>query len=322
MDKNLKEKILLAGKKSFKYVEVGQGPLVLLVHGWPESWYSWRHQLPEIAKLGFKTVAFNLRGYADSFSPLDIQEYSMKNFMKDILDIIDYFNVKDTILIGHDWGAPICWNTAAIYKSRVKAVIGLSVPYSGRGEISSTKLWENLYKDIFFYQNYFQKIGVAEKELEKNIEESIKKIYYWCSGEGFYNNVKTLKDLDSGLLDGISLPPNGLNWLSEKDISFYVEEFNKSGFRGPLNRYRNQETDWLELPELSNLRISQPSLFIGGEHDPVRYFIKNYDAYKDPGKLCNNLLGSFIIKRVGHWVQQENPKEVNSIIKKFLLTLF
>ena len=87
MDKNLKEKILITGKKNFKYVEVGQGPLVLLVHGWPESWYSWRHQLPEIAKLGFKTVAFNLRGYADSFSPLDIQEYSMKNFMKDILDI-------------------------------------------------------------------------------------------------------------------------------------------------------------------------------------------------------------------------------------------
>ena len=185
-------------------------------------------------------------------------------------------------------------------------------------KISSVQIWKELYKNTFFYQNYFQEVGLAEKELEKNIKESIIKIYYWISAEGFKNNIKTSNNKESSLLEGLSYPTKPLSWLSNTDIEYLCKEFKKSGFRGPLNRYRNQHKDWVDLPELSNLKISSPSLFIGGEYDPVRFFIKNYDSYENPGKLCSNFFGAHIVKDCGHWVQQEKPEQVNGIIKNFL----
>ena len=239
--------------------------------------------------------------------------------MEDIIDIISFLNKGTAILIGHDWGAPICWTTAAYFKEKISGVIGLSVPFTRRGKISSTKLWNKLYKNIFFYQNYFQKIDIPEKELEKDILMSLKKIYYWCSAEGYFDKIKTSKDLKSGLLDNIPDPGDRLKWLVNINLKSMVKDFEESGFKGTLNRYRAQEIDWIELKELDEMLITPPSLFIGGEFDPVRYFIKNYDAYKNAGKYCSNYKGTFIIKNSGHWVQQEKPAEVNKIIKDFLM---
>ena len=312
-------KTLEIKKKKFKCVIKGEGPLVLLVHGWPETWVSWSNQINFIAKLGFQVLAFNTRGYGGSFIPESISSYSLKYFMEDIIDIISFLNKDTAILIGHDWGAPICWTTAAYFKEKVSGVIGLSVPFTRRGKISSTKLWNKLYKNIFFYQNYFQKIDIPEKELEKDILMSLKKIYYWCSAEGYFDKIKTSKDLKSGLLDNIPDPGDRLKWLVNINLKSMVKDFEESGFKGTLNRYRAQEIDWIELKELDEMLITPPSLFIGGEFDPVRYFIRNYDAYKNAGKYCSNYKGTFIIKNSGHWVQQEKPTEVNKIIKEFLM---
>ncbi len=312
-------KTLEIKKKKFKCVIKGEGPLVLLVHGWPETWVSWNNQINFIAKLGFQVLAFNTRGYGGSFIPESISSYSLKYFMEDIIDIISFLNKGTAILIGHDWGAPICWTTAAYFKEKISGVIGLSVPFTRRGKISSTKLWNKLYKNIFFYQNYFQKIDIPEKELEKDILMSLKKIYYWCSAEGYFDKIKTSKDLKSGLLDNIPDPGDRLKWLVNINLKSMVEDFEESGFKGTLNRYRAQEIDWIELKELDEMLITPPSLFIGGEFDPVRSFIRNYDAYKNAGKYCSNYKGTFIIKNSGHWVQQEKPTEVNKIIKEFLM---
>ena len=312
-------KTLEIKKKKFKCVIKGEGPLVLLVHGWPETWVSWNNQINFIAELGFQVLAFNTRGYGGSFIPKSLSSYSLKYFMEDIIDIISFLNKDTAILIGHDWGAPICWTTAAYFKEKVSGVIGLSVPFTRRGKISSTKLWNKLYKNIFFYQNYFQKIDIPEKELEKDILLSLKKIYYWCSAEGYFDKIKTSKDLKSGLLDNIPDPGDRLKWLVNINLKSMVEDFEESGFKGTLNRYRAQEIDWIELQELDEMLITPPSLFIGGEFDPVRSFIRNYDAYKNAGKYCSNYKGTFIIKNSGHWVQQENPTEVNKIIKEFLM---
>ena len=243
---------LVVNNKKFKAVITGNGPLVLLVHGWPETWVSWKEQINFISKLGYKVCAFNTRGYGESFCPNEIKDYSLKYFMEDIIDIISYFNKDKAILIGHDWGAPICWTTAAYYKEKVSAIIGLSVPYTRRGKISSTKLWKNLYKKIFFYQNYFQKISIPEKELEKDILISLQKIYYWCSAEGYFDKIKTSKDINSGLLDNIPLPKDRLKWLRNDNLEAMVKDFEKSGFKGSLNRYRAQEIDWIELKNLTN----------------------------------------------------------------------
>ena len=192
------------------------------------------------------------------------------------MGIINAENVNKAILIGHDWGAPICWNTAALYPNKVKAVIGLSVPYSQRGKISNIKLWHKLYEGRFFYQINYQNKGVAEKELEKDISTSLRKIYYWASAEGYYNKVKSDNNTHSGLLDGIPDPNPFPKWLSQEDLKYFTSEFKNSGFRGPLNRYRNQERDWKLIPELSTLEIEVPSFFIGGGKDGVRHFIKGH----------------------------------------------
>ena len=315
----LEEKTLKVNNKSFKYIEKGEGKLVLLVHGWPENCNSWLNQIFFISNLGYKAVAINVRGYAGSFTPKSIQSYKLKFFMEDIIDIINYFKTGNAILIGHDWGAPICWTTAAYYKEKVTAVLGLSVPFTKRGKVSSTKLWQKLYKNIFFYQNYFQYENIPEEELEKNIKQSLLKIYYWCSEEGFQDKIKSDTKLNSGLLDGIPLPKKDrLKWLNYNYLKKLITDFEKTGFRGSLNRYRAQNLDWEELIELEHLNVLQPSIFIGGEHDPVRSFIKDYDAFKNAGKYCNNFKGSFIIENAGHWVQQEKPNEVNEIIGSFL----
>ena len=303
---------------SIKAKEYGIGPPVILVHGWPETYYSWRHQIKPIAKKGFKVIAINMRGYDGSYSPLKIEKYDMLSMVSDIVNIIKTQNYDTAILIGHDWGAPICWNTAALHPDKVSAVLGLSVPFTRRGSLSSTELWRKIYKNIFFYQTYFQKVGIPERELERNIEDSLRKIYFWCSAEGYDSKVQTSKEINSGLLDGLINPRIFPKWLSDKDINIFVESFKSSGFHGPLNRYRNQDRDWEKIPQLSDLTIDVPSYFIAGSKDPVRFFIKDKDAYDNPGKYCTKFHGKLIIDNAGHWVQQEKPEQTNIGILSFL----
>jgi pimeloyl-ACP methyl ester carboxylesterase len=302
-------------------VEYGKGPLIIMVHGWPESWYSWRHQIKPLADLGFKVLAIDVRGYGKSSKPEEVEKYDMLSLVNDILGIIKEEDAEKAILIGHDWGAPICWNTAALHPNKVKAVIGLSVPHARRGTISNSELWRTMYKDNFFYQTYFEKEGVAEEELERNIGVSLRKIYYWISAEGHDAKVKTNFEKNSELLDGLVDPNPFPSWLTEEDLNFYINEFTNSGFRGPINRYRNQDRDWENIPELSELKIEVPSFFIGGGKDSIRKFIKGYDLYENPGKHCNDFYGKIIIEKAGHWVQQEAPKETTDGIISFLKKL-
>ena len=315
---NFKNKTYELNDVKIYAIEQGEGPLVIMVHGWPESWYSWRHQIQPIADMGYKVIAIDVRGYGNSSKPLEIEKYDMLSLIGDLIKIIQKEKSKKAILIGHDWGAPICWNTAALHPDKVKAVIGLSVPHAKRGKISNIELWRQLYKEKFFYQLYFQKEGVAEKELEKDIAKSLRKIYFSGSGEGRDARVRTNPDKNSSFLDGLIDPKPFPKWLSQKDLNFYVKQFEKSGFRGPINRYRNQDRDWKNIPELSNLTIEVPSFFIGGGKDAIRKFIKDYDAYENPGKYCNNFYGKLIIDDVGHWVQQEAPEKTTQGILNFL----
>ena len=161
----------------------GEGPLVVMVHGWPELWYSWRHQIKAIARAGYQVVAPDMRGYGGSDKPTDLEAYDMVNLMGDILGIIDSFGQEKAILIGHDWGAPSVWNTAALHGGRVSGVAGLSVPYRRRASVSNIDLWRKLYADKFFYQVYFQAEGVVERELEADVRGALRKIYFSISGD-------------------------------------------------------------------------------------------------------------------------------------------
>jgi pimeloyl-ACP methyl ester carboxylesterase len=299
----------------------GEGPLVIMVHGWPELWYSWRHQIKVVAEAGYRVVVPDVRGYGGSDCPHDVNAYDMMNLMDDVVGLIDAFGEQQAILIGHDWGAPIVWNTAALHACRVAAVAGLSVPYRPRGELSTIALWRKLYHDKFFYQVYFQKDGVAEAELAADVRASLRKIYYAGSGDVPNADAWINRAPADNLLEGFVDPDPFPDWLSDDDLDYLVANFVQSGFRGAINRYRNQQRDFDRLPTMGVAPIEQPSCFIAGSKDLVRSFVRPLDPYEDVASHCRDFRGKTIIEGAGHWVQQEAPAEVNAALLSFLGSL-
>jgi pimeloyl-ACP methyl ester carboxylesterase len=296
----------------------GGGPLILCVHGWPELWYSWRHQIEHFAKRGYTVAALDVRGYGDSSKPQPIAAYSMLNIASDVAAIADALGGGKAILFGHDWGGPIVWNTALLYPRKIAAVAGLSVPYIPRGEAPLVAMFDAIYPNRFFYQRYFQAESVAEAELEADIETSLRKVYFALSGEAPLNKWIEHKPIDARLMDGMEDPKPFPAWMSDADLAVYVAAFKKSGFRGPLNRYRAQTIDFTDLANLAGKTVDQPSFFVGGERDAVRSFIAGADLYADPGAACTDFRGSVLIPGAGHWVQQEAPAETNAALERFV----
>ena len=299
----------------------GSGPVLLCVHGWPELWYSWRHQIAHFAELGYTVAAMDVRGYGGSSKPEPIAAYSMKNLSSDVAAVIREISDDPVVLLGHDWGAPIVWNTALLYPDLVRAVAGLSVPYVPGRDAAFIDLAEQLYADRFFYQIYFQQEGVAEAELEADVSSSLRKIYYAISGDAPTGTWLIEKPRHSPLLEGMVDPDPFPEWLTTADIKTYSDAFENGGFRGPLNRYRAQRIDVEDLVEIRGRTIQQPTCFIGGEKDAARHFMPGYDLYTNPGRACDDFRGSTIIGDVGHWVQQEAPAETNSALEVFLGSL-
>jgi pimeloyl-ACP methyl ester carboxylesterase len=308
---------------SVRAVVEGSGPLCILVHGWPESWYSWRHQIDPLVSAGYRVCVPDVRGYGGSDKPAAIEAYDMRQLTSDVAGLVDALGEKDAILMGHDWGAPIVWATSVLHREKVRAVIGLSVPHLGRGPMSSIDLWRQIYKDRFFYQLYFQEPGVAERELEADVRTALRKIYFAASGDLAKDDASLLspKPPNATLLEGLTDPDPFPAWLTDEDIDYYVGEFERSGFRGPLNRYRTQERDWADLPELGERKVSQPALFVAGERDPVLHFVPGVRLLDLMDSRYEDLRGKIVIEGAGHWIQQERPEQVNRAILAFLRTI-
>ena len=296
----------------------GDGPLVMMVHGWPELWYSWRHQIKPIAAAGYRVIVPDVRGYGGSDKPYPVEAYDMATMMADVVGLIDTMGEDQAILIGHDWGAPICWNTATLHPERVAAVAGLSVPHRKRGSVPAIQLWRQIYKDQFFYQLYFQDEGVAERELEADVRVALRKIYYSVSGNAPSLDTWVKRPPTATFLEAFTDPDPFPAWMTSDDLDYFVANFAASGFRGPLNRYRNQERDFANLPDMGVQPVQQPSCFIAGSKDVVRRFVPGMDLYADAGAHCADFRFSCIIEGAGHWVQQEAPGEVNEALLRFL----
>jgi pimeloyl-ACP methyl ester carboxylesterase len=300
--------------------EAGEGPLVILVHGFPELWYSWRHQIPALAEAGYHVVAPDVRGYGDSDKPKNIEDYAMKQHLADLNGIMDALGEKKAVIVGHDWGAPMAWNSAALYPDRYRAVAGLSVPYLPRGPIPPLQMMRAMFQDNFFYIIYFQDEGVAEAEFESDVDWSMRMFTWAASAQGRdipgFANAMAGKKKDSKLFDNMpdlkGVPP----WMTEEDHAYYVDKFKKGGFRGPINRYRNMDRDWEQLPELQDKKIEQPALFLSGDKDGVATF-----APMDPMKQLVPNLKIVTLANAGHWTQQERPKETNEELISWLNSL-
>lgn len=302
----------------------GRGPLVLMVHGFPESWYSWRHQMTPVAEAGFTAAALDVRGYGGSDKPFPVEAYAMEHMVADVVGVIEALSPgAPAIIAGHDWGAPIVWNSALIRPDRVRAVCGLSVPYMGVPSRPFSAVFDEVFtkRNKFFYQAYFQKEGVAEAEAERDIRGFLRKFYYALCGEAPDGSWPSDKTADATLLQGLVDPDPFPSWLSAADLDYYVGEFARSGLRGPLNRYRNHERDFAFLRRFEGRKIEQPALFIGGERDLVLTMFGRTDFAAAMRGEIPDLRGSDVLEGCGHWTQQERPRAVNDRLLAWLKSL-
>ncbi len=312
------------GEVSLRCAIEGTGPLVVMVHGFPESWYSWRHQIGPIAAAGFTACAIDVRGYGGSDKPQPVDAYAMERLTGDVAGLVEALTPGEpAVLIGHDWGAPIVWNTALTRPASVRAVAGLSVPYVGIGPRSMREMFEAVFTQNgkFFYQAYFQDEGVAEAKMEADVRGALRRFYYAISGDapdGTWPNDKVHGDpLLKGLVDPDPFPA----WLTAADEDYFVGEFAASGFRGPINRYRNHDRDFAWLQAFRGRKIEQPALFIGGERDLVLSMFgrRPHDELRAMIRAeVPDLRGADILPGCGHWTQQERPNEVNERLLAWL----
>ncbi|WP_245565446.1 alpha/beta fold hydrolase [Nocardioides insulae] len=308
-------------------VELGpeEGPMVLFVHGFPESWYSWRHQLPALADAGYRAVALDVRGYGRSSKPAAIEDYRMVRHVADNLALVRALGAETAVIVGHDWGAPIAWTTAQLRPDVFTAVAGLSVPFAPSGPTRPTDGFRAMGGEDEFYINYFQRPGRAEAEIEADVRRWLLGMYFTSSGEG------GLIARNAGFTGLAAIAPGGLmsdrfvypdqmpEWMDEEDLDFYAAEFECGGFSGPLNRYRNVDRDWEDLAAFGDRPIEVPALFVGGQFDgPTVWGKRNIDRFE---KTLPHLRGSHILPGCGHWVQQERAKEVNDLLLEFLGSL-
>lgn len=294
--------------------EQGQGPLVILCHGWPELSYSWRHQMGAIADAGFHAVAPDMRGFGRTSAPQDFAAYSIFDTVGDVVGLVQALGETKAILIGHDWGAPVVWHAALFRPDMFTAVAGLSVPPPVRAR---GRPLEKLKLDGIdnFYWQYFQTPGVAEAEFERDVDHSMRAMF----AKGFGDGEQSLfVDPAKGFLGNRPQKPVLPDWISEAELAHFVANYKASGFRGGFNWYRNLDRNWDLTAPWHGALVRQPSLFIAGSEDSVITGRIGAKRVAELDKVLPDLRGKLIIDGAGHWVQQERPAEVNAALVTFL----
>ena len=289
---------------------------ILCVHGWPELSHSWRYQIAHFAKARRRIAAMDVRGYGESSKPEAVEAYTMAELTGDVAALIDALGGR-AILFGHDWGAPIVWNTALRHADKVAAVAGLSVPYRPASDVNFLDAMRQVHANRFFYQLYFQEPGVAEAEFAAD-PLTLDKIFWGISGEGLRAHAFPQKAPDADFLTGMAAPDRYPEWMAEADMAIYREAFARGGWTGPLNRYRAQDLDHAARDAVKGRHIAQPACFIAGTLDPVRGFVPGHDTYANAGAACDDFRGTTLIDGAGHWVQQEAPDAVNAALERFV----
>ncbi len=287
------------GEVELHVAECGEGEPVLLLHGFPELWYSWRHQMQAIAASGRRAIAPDLRGFGDSSAPEAVEAYDIDQLTGDLVGLLDALEIDTATVIGHDWGSDLAWKFALIEPQRVSAVVGISVPYVPRAPAAPTTLMrEHIGED--FYIVWIQETGAAEVALSADVRRTLATREVWNAEWAARH-------------DEPPTPP----WMSDDDLQLYVDEFTRTGFTGGLNWYRNLDRNWELLAAYDGRTIDQPALFITGSRDPVRAFM----PHEVMTGSVTDLRDVVIIDGAGHWVQQERPAEVNQALIGFLGSL-
>jgi pimeloyl-ACP methyl ester carboxylesterase len=294
-------------------LEEGEGPLVVLCHGWPELSYSWRHQIAALAAAGFHAVAPDMRGFGRTDAPADIGAYSIFDTVGDMVALVAALGEQRAAIVGHDWGAPVAWHAALFRPDIFSAVAGLSVPppLRGRGRPLDTLRESGITN---FYWQYFQAPGIAEAEFERDVGLAMRTLL----GRGFSDPASLFVEDGKGFLGNPSADRPLPHWLGEADLAYFTEAYRKSGFRGGLNWYRNIDRNWELTAPWQGAQIHQPSLFIAGSKDSVITGLIGAKRVADMERVLPNLKQKLIVDGASHWIQQERPAEVNAALIAFV----
>lgn len=299
------------------FVEAGTGPAVLLCHGWPETWYAWRHQMRALADAGYRAIAADMRGFGGTSAPAEVEAYALLNSVGDMVHLLNHLGIESTAIAGHDWGSPVAWTASLLRPDRFHAVVGLGVPYLPRGPKSFTRA----IRDAGAHDNfvlYFQDPGIAEQELERDVESTLRRFYYSAAGGHSYGRRWSPSiPAGGGFLDTLFNPTGPLTWISDSELAVFVDSYRTSGFRGGLNWYRNLDRNWELAAALSGAKITQPALFIGGEYDAFLNAPWVAGAVERMSKFMPNLEAPVLLS-CGHWINQERPDAVNALMIGFL----
>jgi epoxide hydrolase A/B len=311
------ERLVDTNGVQLRVIEAGDrgAPVVVLTHGFPELAYSWRHQIPVLAEAGYHVLAPDQRGYGGSSRPDAIDAYDIHQLTGDVVGLLDDVGAQRAVWVGHDWGAIVAWNAPLLHPDRVTAVASLSVPPLPRPRTAPTSVWRKTFGENFFYILYFQEPGVADAELNGDPAGFMRRM---IGGAGTpRDEAAALRMLAPGPEGFIARIPeaDGLpDWISQNELDHYIAEFSRTGFTGALNWYRNFDRNWESTPELADVKISVPCLFIGGTADPVLAFTPTDRA----SQAISGPYRQLMIEGAGHWLQQERPAEVNAALLEFL----
>ena len=322
----IRHRQLDVGELSMHVAEAGEGPLVLFCHGFPECWYSWRHQLTALAEAGYHAVAPDMRGYGRTSAPEPVDAYTIMHLVGDMTGLLAALGQERAVIVGHDWGSVVAWNAALLRPDRFRAVVGMSVPFFPRLPMRPLAMMKAMVGDRFFYILYFQEPGKAEAELDPRAREMMRGMLHTASGSCDPSHLRQAMQLPktAKFLDAMAQPETLPDWLGEEDLEVYVAEFERTGFRGGLNWYRNFDRNWELLAPFADRRITVPALFVGGRRDAVvtgPEFAAESPAVAMLGSYCDDLRGKVLIEGAGHWNQQEAPEKTNAALLEFLAGL-
>jgi pimeloyl-ACP methyl ester carboxylesterase len=295
------------------------GKPVILVHGFPELWYSWRHQLTALAEAGYRAIALDQRGYGDSSLPKEVSDYGSDKLTGDLCGLLDHFGYDKADFVGHDWGAMVVWEMGRLHPERVNSIYNMSVPYSA-APAPPTDIFKVIFEGKFFYMLYFQPVGPAEEEFEADPRHFLRTMLYSAGGEGMANANPAAADAPAEgtkFLDILGQAPEQLPaWVTEHDVDVYAAAFEKSGFFGPVSFYRNMDANWHRSNGIEATIYTFPIGFLTGSMDPVNAMMPG--AADAMAAIFSDFRGGTMVDGAGHWVQQEKSAEVNAALLAFL----
>jgi len=301
-------------------IVAGDGPLVILMHGWPELGFSYRHQVGPLMDAGYTFAVPDMRGYGRSVKPDDPALYTMDHHADDMAAIARGLGRERWVSVGHDWGSPVAWRCGLRFPDEVAAVFSYSVPHRLAADIGAHEWFDTAYPNRFYYMRYFEPVGPAEAELDADPRDSLKRIYCALAGDAPLFEWTKERPMDDRLLPGMTPPaPGPLSFMSDAELDVYTAAFAAGGFHGQLNWYRNWDENERQVRAYGDQHIRQPAGFFCGDREIVLAMFPG--CVEHQREVCDDLRMERIVPGAGHWIQQERPAEASAALLEFLATL-